>query len=197
MHKKSQIASLKHRATRKKRAERRKMARSLLRGDVDINQLVRLVGDSSNGVLKTVAYLSELESITIPPVLAGAVSQAMAPASEIPASSGGQSKIARINSGVSGTMGTKANVSPKPKPANPRGSSQKDQRERNVVSDDVIVETGDAEPNKTKKPARAKATQKESLASSAKKLEESPSPERSKPRGRPRKKLEDDSTEQG
>ena len=80
MYKKSRITSLKHRATRLKRVEQRKLARRLIKGDLNLDQLDRLVGDGAKGVLKTVNYLNEVVGLSLPPTLASAVTQVMAPA---------------------------------------------------------------------------------------------------------------------
>ena len=81
MFKKSRVTDLKHRNTRKKLQARRQIARQLIKGDVTVDQLGRLVGDASNGVLRTVNYLSETEGITLSTNLSQAVAQAIAPAS--------------------------------------------------------------------------------------------------------------------
>lgn len=81
MYKKSRITALKHRATRQKRRERRHLARRLIKGDINLDQLGRLAGPSVSGVLRTVNYLSETEGTTLSPTLAQAVASAVAPVS--------------------------------------------------------------------------------------------------------------------
>jgi hypothetical protein len=81
MFKKSRITALKHRITRKKLETRRQLARQLIKGDVTVDQLGRLAGVASNGVLRTVNYLSETEGLTLAPNLSQAVAQVIAPAS--------------------------------------------------------------------------------------------------------------------
>ena len=80
MYKKSRITSLKHKATRLKRVEQRKLARRLIKGDLSLDQLDRLVGNGVKGVLKTVNYLNEVVGLSLSPILASAVTQVMAPA---------------------------------------------------------------------------------------------------------------------
>ncbi len=80
MYKKSRITSLKHKAKRLKRVEQRKLARRLIKGDLSLDQLDRLVGDGVKGVLKTVNYLNEVVGLSLSPILATAVTQVMAPA---------------------------------------------------------------------------------------------------------------------
>ncbi|MCY4623776.1 MAG: hypothetical protein OXC99_02035, partial [Chloroflexi bacterium] len=81
MYKKSRVSALKHRSTRKKQHERRRLARRLIKGDITIDQLDRLAGPAGNGVLRTVNYLSESEGVTLSPTLAQAVAAAVAPVS--------------------------------------------------------------------------------------------------------------------
>ena len=81
MFKKSRVTDLKHRNTRKKQKTRRILARQLIKGDVSVDQLRRLAGEASNGVLRTVNYLSETEGITLASTLSEAVAQAVTPAS--------------------------------------------------------------------------------------------------------------------
>ena len=81
MYKKSRITALKHRITRKKQHERRLLARRLIKGDIRVDQLERLAGSASNGVLRMVNYLSETEGTTLSTDLSQAVAQAVAPAS--------------------------------------------------------------------------------------------------------------------
>ena len=57
------------------------MARRLIKGDITVDQLERLAGSASNGVLRTVNYLSETEGTTLSTALSQAVAQAVAPAS--------------------------------------------------------------------------------------------------------------------
>ena len=81
MFKKRNITVLKHRITRKKQRDRRTLARRLIRGDITIDQLERLAGPASGGVLRAVSYLREKEGSTISPTLALAVAAAVAPLS--------------------------------------------------------------------------------------------------------------------
>jgi len=81
MFKKSRITDLKHRITRKKQAVRRQWARQLIKGDITVDQLGRIAGEASNGVLRTVNHLSETEGITLATNLSQAVAAAIAPAS--------------------------------------------------------------------------------------------------------------------
>ena len=81
MFKKSRVTDLKHRITRKKQQARRQLARQLIKGDVTVDQLGRLAGDATNGVLRTVNYLSETEGLTLASNLSQSVAQAIAPAS--------------------------------------------------------------------------------------------------------------------
>ena len=81
MYKKRRITTLKHRATRIKQHARRALARRLIRGDITIDQLDRLAGPASSGVLRTVNYIRETEGSTISPTLAQAVAAAVAPVS--------------------------------------------------------------------------------------------------------------------
>ena len=82
MYKKRRITTLKHRATRIKQHARRALARRLIRGDITIDQLDRLAGPASSGVLRTVNYIRETEGSTISPTLAQAVAAAVAPGIE-------------------------------------------------------------------------------------------------------------------
>ena len=81
MFKKSRVTDLKHRNTRKKQKTRRMLARQLIKGDITVDQLRRLSGEASTGVLRTVNYLSETEGITLANTLSEAVAQAVTPAS--------------------------------------------------------------------------------------------------------------------
>ena len=81
MYKKRRITTLKHRITRKKQHDRRILARRLIKGDISLDQLDRLAGPATSGVLRTVNYLSETEGSTLSPALAQAVAAAVAPVS--------------------------------------------------------------------------------------------------------------------
>ena len=81
MFKKSRVTDLKHRNARKKQRTRRVLARQLIKGDLTVDQLGRLAGEASNGVLRAVNYLSETEGITLTNTLADAVAQAVTPSS--------------------------------------------------------------------------------------------------------------------
>ena len=81
MFKKSRVTDLKHRNTKKKQKTRRVLARQLIKGDITVDQLGRLAGEATTGVLRTVNYLSETEGITLANTLSEAVAQAVTPAS--------------------------------------------------------------------------------------------------------------------
>lgn len=81
MFKKSRVTDLKHRNTKKKQKNRRVLARQLIKGDITVDQLGRLAGAASSGVLRTVNYLSETEGITLAANLSQAVAQAVTPGS--------------------------------------------------------------------------------------------------------------------
>lgn len=104
MFKKSRVTDLKHRKTRKKQNTRRILARKLIKGDVTVDQLGRLAGEASNGVLRTVNYLSETEGVTLTDNLSQAVAQAVAPGS-----SSSSAILARMAAAVA--------AAPKPAPA--------------------------------------------------------------------------------
>ena len=80
MFKKSRVTDLKHRNTKKKQKTRRLLARQLIKGEITVDQLGRLAGEATTGVLRTVNYLSETEGITLANTLSEAVAQAVTPA---------------------------------------------------------------------------------------------------------------------
>jgi hypothetical protein len=80
MYKKSRLARSKQRVSAKKQLGRRKLARQLISGALNLAQVEDRDPEGLSRVLRAVAYLSESEGVQIPSALGPAVSHALAPA---------------------------------------------------------------------------------------------------------------------
>ena len=80
MYKKSRLARWKQRVSAKKQLGRRKMARQLISGVLNLAQVEERDPEGLSRILRTVAYLNESEGVQIPSAIGPAVSHALAPA---------------------------------------------------------------------------------------------------------------------